>query len=78
MALDAIYANTLGNLGSALHRLEKDGKAENAYRRALEADANNKPARTGLAATLQESRKRGVTVSKINITRIGRHFASRV
>ena len=78
IALDAGYANALCNLGSALHRLEKDGKAENACRRALEADPNNKPARTGLAATLQESRKRGVTVSKINITRIDRHLASQV
>ena len=40
VALDAAYANALCNLGSALHRPEKDGKAEDAYHRALEADPN--------------------------------------
>ena len=40
IALDAAYANALCNLGSALQRPEKDGKAEDAYHRALEADPN--------------------------------------
>ena len=40
IALDAAYANALCNLRSALHRMEKDGKAENAYHRALETDPN--------------------------------------
>ena len=52
IALDATYANTLCNLGFALHPLEKDGEAEDAYRRALKADPNYKPARTGLAANV--------------------------
>ena len=39
-ALDAAHANVLCNLGSALHRMEKDGKAEDAYHRALETDPN--------------------------------------
>ncbi len=40
IALDAAYANALCNLGFALHRLEKDETAEDAYHRALEADPN--------------------------------------
>ncbi len=40
ITLDAAYANALRSLGSALHCLEMDGKAEDAHHRALEADPN--------------------------------------
>ena len=52
----------------SLQRGDSYAEAERAYRGALAVDDNYALVQTGLAATLQESRKRDVILAKINIS----------
>ena len=52
----------------SLQRADSCAEVERAYRGALAVDENYALAQTGLAATLQKSRKRDVILAKINIS----------